>query len=199
MESSHCPASDFVPLSRESLELYAQFWAQMGVATTTEPPMDFLALKAGALEWAERLKLPAGILVKFRQRIGAAQSDREVFGVMEDFRRLATAPAEAAAAGGAPRAGRDAAMKRKGRRSMTLAMSARAIGLVDQGLSNRAIASELGVSLAAVKRNLAVGRARAQLKGRRAEMQPGHKSKLGDVEAYGDLNEDGERKPFRPH
>ena len=86
MDSLHDAASDFVPLSRESLELYRQFWAQMGVATTTEPPMDFLGLKAGALDWGDRLNLPAGILVKFRQRVGAAGSDAEVIAVMEQHR-----------------------------------------------------------------------------------------------------------------
>ena len=85
MESSHNPPSDFAPLTAESRALYQEFWGQIGCATTA-PPMDFLALKSGALEWGERLKLADGILAKFRQRIKAAQSEREVSAVMGDPR-----------------------------------------------------------------------------------------------------------------
>jgi hypothetical protein len=188
MESSHDPAPDFVPLSRESVELYHQFWAQMGLATTTAPPMDFLELKEGALEWGERLNLPAGILAKFRQRIGPAQSDGVVFAVMKEFQQLAAAPAPGATAGAA-----NAGTKRKKRRSVTLPMAARAIELVDQGLSNRAIAAELGVSESTVRNHKAVRRARAALKARKADFPSGHKSADGAVEAYDDVDDDGER------
>jgi DNA-binding NarL/FixJ family response regulator len=85
------------------------------------------------------------------------------------------------------------AAARKAYRSMTVSMSTRAIELVNQGLSNRAIAAELGVSERSVKRNIVVQRARAALKARRGEALPGRKLKSGDIEAYSDFDGDPER------